>query len=185
MGYALAQAAAEAGARVILVSGPVALSVPPGCERLSAQSAQQMHDAVMQRISEVDIFIGCAAVSDYRPAVCEDQKIKKTDSDKLTLTLIKNPDILGDVGALADPPFTLGFAAETQQIKQYAQRKLAAKKLDMIAANDVSKQNIGFNSDNNALSVYWETGEAVLPVADKLHLARQLIELVAEKYKEK
>lgn len=185
MGYALAQAAAEAGARVILISGPVALNAPAGCERLSAQSAQQMHDAVMQRISEVDIFIGCAAVSDYRPAVCEDQKIKKTDSDKLTLTLIKNPDILGDVGALADPPFTLGFAAETQQIKQYAQRKLAAKKLDMIAANDVSKQNIGFNSDINALSVYWETGEAVLPVADKLHLARQLIELVAEKYKEK
>lgn len=185
MGYALAQAAAEAGARVILVSGPVALNAPPGCERISAQSAQQMHDAVMQRISGVDIFIGCAAVSDYRPAVCEDQKIKKTDSDKLTLTLIKNPDILGDVGALADPPFTLGFAAETQQIKQYAQRKLAAKKLDMIAANDVSKQNIGFNSDINALSVYWETGEAVLPVADKLHLARQLIELVAEKYKEK
>ncbi|ALT00112.1 bifunctional phosphopantothenoylcysteine decarboxylase/phosphopantothenate--cysteine ligase CoaBC [Lacimicrobium alkaliphilum] len=185
MGYALAQAAVEAGARVILVSGPVALNAPPGCERLSTQSAQQMHDAVMQRISEVDIFIGCAAVSDYRPAVCEDQKIKKTDSDKLTLTLIKNPDILGDVGALADPPFTLGFAAETQQIKQYAQRKLAAKKLDMIAANDVSKQNVGFNSDINALSVYWETGEAVLPVADKLHLARQLIELVAEKYKEK
>jgi phosphopantothenoylcysteine decarboxylase / phosphopantothenate---cysteine ligase len=185
MGYALAQAAAEAGARVILISGPVALNVPPGCEFISTQSAQQMYDAVMQRISEVDIFIGCAAVSDYRPAVCEDHKIKKTDSDKLTLTLIKNPDILGDVGALADPPFTLGFAAETQQVKQYAQRKLAAKKLDMIAANDVSEQNIGFNSDINALSVYWETGEAILPVADKLHLARQLIQLVAEKYKEK
>lgn len=185
MGYALAQAAAESGARVILVSGPVALSVPPGCERIPIQSAQQMHDAVMQQISEVDIFVGCAAVSDYRPAACEEQKIKKAGSDKLTLTLIKNPDILGDVAALPQPPFTLGFAAETQQVKEYAQRKLATKKLDMIAANDVSKQNIGFNSDMNALNVYWETGETSLPITDKLNLARQLLALVAAKYKEK
>ncbi|GGD77399.1 bifunctional phosphopantothenoylcysteine decarboxylase/phosphopantothenate--cysteine ligase CoaBC [Lacimicrobium alkaliphilum] len=185
MGYALAQAAVEAGAKVTLVSGPVSLDAPLGCERVLIQTAQQMHNAVTERIAKTDIFIGCAAVSDYRPSLCEEQKIKKTDKDKLTLTLVKNPDILGDVAALSHPPFTLGFAAETQQVKQYAQHKLVNKKLDMIAANDVSKQNIGFNSDMNALNVYWATGETSLPITDKLNLARQLLELVAAKYKEK
>ncbi|WP_088331446.1 bifunctional phosphopantothenoylcysteine decarboxylase/phosphopantothenate--cysteine ligase CoaBC [Lacimicrobium sp. SS2-24] len=184
MGYALAQAAAEAGAQVILVSGPVSLNAPDTCELRSVYSAEQMLDAVMQDISKVDIFIGCAAVSDYRPVASEAHKIKKTETDKLTLTLIKNPDILANVAALPAPPFTVGFAAETQKVKQYAQHKLAAKKLNMIAANDVSEKGIGFNSDSNALSVFWQKGETSLPVTDKLNLARQLVQLVAVKYKE-
>ncbi|GAB3038964.1 bifunctional phosphopantothenoylcysteine decarboxylase/phosphopantothenate--cysteine ligase CoaBC [Bowmanella dokdonensis] len=183
MGYALAHAAARMGAKVLLVSGPVNLPSPPGCERIMTDSALDMHQAVMQRVGEMDVFIGCAAVADYRPQQQAGQKIKKSQ-DKLTLTLVKNPDIVAEVASLANKPFTVGFAAETQDVAHYAKDKLARKKLDMIAANDVSKQNIGFNSEQNALSVYWPSGEALLPVSDKLTLAAQLLTLIEKQYKE-
>ncbi|GAA0343054.1 bifunctional phosphopantothenoylcysteine decarboxylase/phosphopantothenate--cysteine ligase CoaBC [Bowmanella denitrificans] len=184
MGYALAKAAQQLGAQVTLVSGPVALSTPFGCRRIDVQSAQQMHQAVMAEVANMDIFIGCAAVADYRPAQQVEQKIKK-NRDEMTLSLVKNPDILSDVAARPDRPFVVGFAAETQDMEHYARDKLSRKRLDMIAANDVSKQNIGFNSEQNALSVFWPSGETQLPLCDKHSLALQLLQVIAEQYKEK
>ncbi|WP_102798537.1 bifunctional phosphopantothenoylcysteine decarboxylase/phosphopantothenate--cysteine ligase CoaBC [Bowmanella denitrificans] len=184
MGYALAKAAQLLGAQVTLVSGPVALSTPFGCRRIDVQSAQQMHQAVMAEVANMDIFIGCAAVADYRPAQQVEQKIKK-NRDEMTLSLVKNPDILSDVAARPDRPFVVGFAAETQDMEHYARDKLSRKRLDMIAANDVSKQNIGFNSEQNALSVFWPSGETQLPLCDKHSLALQLLQVIAEQYKEK
>ena len=168
MGYAIARAAREAGAEVTLVSGPVALTTPAGVTRIDVESALQMHEAVMSRVGECDLFIGCAAVADYRPAQVAEQKIKKTgDNDQMQLTLVKNPDIIADVGALSDKPFTVGFAAETVDVEQYALDKLRRKRLDMIAANDVSRAGQGFNADDNALTVFWQGGQAALPLADK------------------
>lgn len=183
MGYALAIAAQELGATVTLVSGPVNLRAPANIQTVSVISAQQMYDAVMQTTHDCDIFIGCAAVADYRVQQKTLQKIKKTDSE-LTLTFIKNPDIIRDVAHLANAPFTLGFAAETQNLREYALDKLQRKKLNMIAANDVSDSTIGFNSEQNALTVFWSTGEKKLNVADKQLLARQLLQLIALEYSE-
>lgn len=183
MGYALAIAAQELGASVTLVSGPVNIPPPAKVHIISVSSAQQMHDAVMQTTHNCDIFIGCAAVADYRVQQKNQQKIKKSDSE-LTLTFIKNPDILSDVAHLENAPFTLGFAAETQNLREYALGKLQRKKLNMIAANDVSNNTIGFNSDQNALSVFWSKGEKKLEIADKQLLARQLMLLVAQRYSE-
>jgi phosphopantothenoylcysteine decarboxylase/phosphopantothenate--cysteine ligase len=183
MGYALAIAAQELGATVTLISGPVNLPTPAKIQAISVSSALQMYDAVMQTTQHCDIFIGCAAVADYRVQQKTNQKIKKSDSE-LTLTFIKNPDILYDVAHLANPPFTLGFAAETQNLREYALAKLQRKKLNMIAANDVSDSTIGFNSDQNALTIFWSKGEKKLDVADKPLLARQLMHLVAQRYTE-
>lgn len=179
MGYALATAALALGADVTLVSGPVAVSAPLAANLINVESAQQMHEAVMQTIDTADIFIGCAAVADYRPVNVVDQKIKK-DNNELTLTFTKNPDILADVAKLERAPFTVGFAAETQDVSFYAKGKLTRKNLDMIAANDVSDKSIGFNSDNNALTVFWKEGEKKLEVADKNQLAMQLMQLINE-----
>ena len=184
MGYALAGAARRLGAEVTIVSGPVVLNAPAGCRRIAVQSALDMHEAVMAEVTNADIFIGCAAVADYRPAQQVEQKIKKS-RDEMQLTLIKNPDILSDVAALPNRPFVVGFAAETQDLEHYARDKLNRKRLDMIAANDVSKQNIGFNSEQNALSVFWPSGETKLPESDKHSLALQLLGVIAEQYKEK
>lgn len=181
MGYALAQAALDLGAEVSLVSGPTNLDAPIGCQTTQIKSAEQMYQAVMEQVNRCDIFIGCAAVADYKVAEQVSQKIKK-DNDKLSLTFIKNPDILASVAALPSPPFTLGFAAETQHVDQYAQDKLRRKKLNMIAANDVSDHSIGFNSDQNALSVYWSDGEQRLPRNDKYNLACQLLTLLNQHY---
>ena len=173
-----------AGAEVTLVSGPVALATPAGVTRIDVESALQMHEAVMSRVGECDLFIGCAAVADYRPAQVAEQKIKKTgDNDQMQLTLVKNPDIIADVGALSDKPFTVGFAAETVDVEQYALDKLRRKRLDMIAANDVSRAGQGFNADDNALTVFWQGGQAALPLADKLTLARHLVALIARHYR--
>ncbi|TDF36449.1 bifunctional phosphopantothenoylcysteine decarboxylase/phosphopantothenate--cysteine ligase CoaBC [Alteromonadaceae bacterium M269] len=182
MGYAIAQAAASMGAKVSLVSGPVNLESPLGCERVDVSSAQQMLDAVEERVADCDIFIACAAVADYRTAEIVDQKIKKTKDDELTLTLVKNPDILATIASKTDAPFTVGFAAETQDVAHYAKGKLERKKLNMIAANDVSDKSIGFNSDNNALTVFWKDGEQALPLTDKQTLARNLLALVAQRF---
>jgi len=190
MGFAIAQAAAEQGAIVSLISGPVHLSTPQHCQRTDVETALQMQQAVMREISEQDVFIATAAVADYRSKQSQPQKIKKT-TDNLTISLIPNPDILKEVAALSNPPFTLGFAAETENVKDYALLKLKNKKLQMIAANQVgnneenqTKQDTGFNSEYNALHVLWNGGEAILEHARKTQLARQLITLLAKKYYE-
>ena len=182
MGYALAQAAAEMGAKVTLVSGPVNLATPLGVTRINVDSAQQMLEAVMGQVEQHDIFIGCAAVADYRIAAVADQKIKKS-AEQMQLALVRNPDILAAVAQHAIRPFTVGFAAETNDVEQYARGKLQRKKLDMIAANDVSIQGLGFNADSNALQVFWQDGSQQLPATDKLTLARQLLTLIEQQLK--
>ena len=181
LGYALANAAHALGANVTLISGPVNLPKPANLELADVLSAQQMHEAVMASISGCDIFIGCAAVADYKPTQKTDQKIKKNDKE-LTLTFTKNPDILSDVAHLSNPPFTVGFAAETQKVSEYAKDKLRRKKLNMIAANDVSVPGLGFNSEQNALHVFWPEGEKNLGLADKTELAMQLMLLITQQY---
>ncbi len=184
MGYAIAAAAAAAGARVELISGPVTLPAPAECNLHSVVSAQDMHRAVMQNIEKADIFIATAAVADYRPKQVASQKIKKNNNE-LTLTFVKNPDILKDVACLTHAPFTVGFAAESENVEAYARKKLATKKLAMIAANDISAQGLGFNSDRNALHVIWNEGEIKLPPDSKAALAQSLIALIAEHYNKK
>jgi len=181
MGYAVAEAAAEAGATVTLVSGPTALAEPDRVETVRVTSAQEMHDAVHARIAEIDIFIGVAAVADYRPVVSAPEKLKKS-SDRLTLELIRNPDILASVAALSRQPFTVGFAAETQELESNARRKLEAKHLDLVAANRVGIPDAGFESDNNALLVVDHDGSVELPMQPKSKLARALIQLIAERF---
>ena len=181
MGFAIAQAAAAASARVTLVSGPVNLPTPAEVERIDVTSAQKMYDAVMGRAIQADIFIATAAVADYRPAVRVEQKIKK-DRETLTLELERNPDILATVAALDHGPFTVGFAAETQNVLEYAEDKRCRKKLDMIAANQVGIPGSGFESEQNTLHVLWEGGEKILPLADKIQLGHELIALIAERY---
>ncbi len=183
MGFAIADAAAKLGAKVTLVSGPVNQPTPTLVERINVESAVDMHQAVMLAAPEHDVFISCAAVADYRAESVAEQKIKKTgDSDTLTITMVKNPDIVASVAALKqNRPFTVGFAAETQNVQQYALSKLNAKNLDMICANDVSIAGQGFNSDDNALTVYWQQGEQTLPLASKSELARSLMLLINDK----
>ncbi|MDU0353451.1 bifunctional phosphopantothenoylcysteine decarboxylase/phosphopantothenate--cysteine ligase CoaBC [Paraglaciecola aquimarina] len=183
MGYALAKASQQLGAKVTLISGPVDLTPPENVKTILVSSAQDMHNTVMQNIKDSDIFVACAAVADYRPKQNATQKIKKSEQE-LTLTFVKNPDILSDVAHLPDPPFTVGFAAETQNLREYALGKLSRKKLNMIAANDVSNKTIGFNSEQNALTVFWPKGEKQLNIADKNLLATQLMKIVAEKFEE-
>ncbi|MDO6423929.1 bifunctional phosphopantothenoylcysteine decarboxylase/phosphopantothenate--cysteine ligase CoaBC [Saccharophagus degradans] len=153
MGYALAQAMAEAGAHTILVSGPTQLPVPERVTRISVESALEMAAQVETSVEGADVFIGAAAVADYRPANVAQQKLKKTEGMSNTIELVENPDIIRAVAERADRPVTVGFAAETKDVQQYAASKLHTKKLDMIIANDVSQAGIGFNSDNNAVWV--------------------------------
>ena len=182
MGFALAAACVEAGAIVTLVSGPVHLATPERVSRVDVSSAQHMFDAVMARVCDCDIFIGTAAVADYTPVECAAQKIKKTDGDELVIRLRKNPDIIGSVAARQNKPFTVGFAAETNDVISYGRDKLVRKKLDMIVTNDVSDARIGFNSDQNAVTVIWHDGDRTLPVASKSTIARQLVALIAKKF---
>ncbi len=183
MGFAVAEAAAAAGARVVLVSGPVMLKTPAGVERIDVESAVEMREAVMERAHQADIFIATAAVADYRAANPAEQKIKKT-RDALTLELVRNPDILAEVAALrSHRPFTVGFAAETHDVLRYAEDKRRRKNLDLIAANQVGVEGSGFESEQNELHVLWEGGERVLPLADKTLLGQQLMALIAERYR--
>ncbi len=183
MGYAIAEAAIEAGATVTLVSGPTVLAAPEVATLESVESTEDMLNAVMKHIENVDVFISTAAVADYSVNLKSDHKIKKSDQD-LTLTLAKTPDILASVAGLQVPIFTVGFAAETEQLEQYAKAKLINKQLDMIAANLVGN-GLGFDSDENELQVYWHGGEQLLPRTNKTRLARQLIELIAQKLEQK
>ncbi|WP_394130765.1 bifunctional phosphopantothenoylcysteine decarboxylase/phosphopantothenate--cysteine ligase CoaBC [Shewanella maritima] len=180
MGFALAAAAAELGAEVTLVAGPVNLPTPFGVERIDVEAAEHMLNAVMDNVTEQDIFIGCAAVADYKVAQVATQKIKKS-AEEMQLALSRNPDILASVSSLQDKPFTVGFAAETNDVEQYARGKLQRKNLDMIAANDVSIAGLGFNADQNALQVFWQDGGQALPATDKLTLAKQLMALIHQR----
>ena len=183
MGYAVAVAAAEAGARVSLVSGPTALPAPPGVERIDVTSAEEMYTEVMARAARCHIFIAAAAVGDYRPARCAEQKIKKEDGPA-TLDLARTPDIAAGVAAMDGGPFTVGFAAETESVQAHAQDKLERKGLDMIAANRVGLPDRGFASERNALSVLWrDGGSRELGLASKAEIARSLMALVAERYR--
>jgi len=180
MGYSIARAAAAQGAEVILISGPVNLPAPPGVEVRNVMTAQEMYDATHDCMGVADIFIGAAAVADYRPADLKVQKIKKND-ESMTIDLVRCPDILASVAALDAGPFTVGFAAETEKVDEYARSKLEKKNLDMIIANRVG-DDCGFDSDDNAVSVFWNQGEKRFPKAQKSELARDLIELVAQRY---
>ena len=181
MGYALAGALRDIGAQVTLVSGPVALARPAGINTVLVESADEMYDAVMACVAEHDIFVACAAVSDYRVDSIAEQKIKKS-SDLLSLTLQPNRDILASVSALASRPFCVGFAAETQALERYALAKLEKKNLDMIAANQVGIDAGGFDSDDNQLEVFWPGGRQSISYAPKLVIAAQLTDLIAERY---
>lgn len=188
MGYALAEAAREAGAAVTLISGPCHLTTPERVQRIDVETAVQMHRAVFEQLPQCDIFIGAAAVADYRPLDLHAQKLKKDHAD-LSLALTRNPDILSDVAHAPNRPFVVGFAAETENLETNAREKLARKKLDMIAANLVGhheneKQDIGFNSEYNALHVFWTDGAASLELARKSALARQLIQLITTHYQQ-
>ncbi len=183
MGYAVARAAMESGADVMLVSGPVALEPPDRIQVVEVVSARQMREAVLADVSLFDIFISAAAVADYRCVETAGQKIKKEDAG-MALQLKKTPDILFEVSSLSSPPFTVGFAAETESLAANAKQKLMNKKLDMIAANQVG-DGVGFDSEFNALDVYWPGGSQFLETAPKEKLARQLMELIVKRYREK
>jgi phosphopantothenoylcysteine decarboxylase/phosphopantothenate--cysteine ligase len=187
-GYALALAAIEAGARVTLISGPTNINTPDRATVVAVQSADEMLEAVMSSISDADIFIGVAAVADYKPVSVENQKIKKSAGSALTLNLVQNQDILKTVANLENRPFTVGFAAETENVIEYARTKLTAKNLDMIIANNVADTSIGFNSDHNETTIITRTitgtTEAQQPKMSKENLSRKLIELIAEQIAE-
>lgn len=180
MGYALAQAAAEAGAKTILISGPTQLQVPARVTMLAVTSAEEMYQASLAQGADCDLFIAAAAVADYRPAAPAVQKIKK-NADELTLRLVKNPDIVASVAALQPRPFTVGFAAESEDLVTHAHAKLIRKNLDLVIANNIAEQGIGFNSDDNAVTLVDHSGEHVLSQRSKQQLARELIAMLAKK----
>ncbi len=181
MGFALAQAAAEAGAKVTLIAGPVALATPERVERIDVISARDMLVAVEQRLPFASVFIASAAVADFRPQQVIDSKIKKIDQENtMTLALVKNPDILAKVAASDNAPFSVGFAAETDNVVAHARAKLQRKGIDMIIANDVSREDIGFGSDVNEVTVIGQQRDLVIEKCDKQQLARRLISVIAE-----
>lgn len=174
MGFAIASAAQQLGADVSIIAGPVNLATPQGCNKIAVTSAIEMHQQALALAPVSDVFVACAAVADYRIDHIADEKIKKSQ-DTMQLNLIKNPDIVADVAAMKNKPFTVGFAAETQDVEHYARDKLARKNLDMIAANNVAAAGQGFNSDDNALTVFTKNDEKVLPLMSKNELAKQLV----------
>lgn len=180
MGYALAAAVREAGADVILVSGPVIIPRPAHVDVVDVESAEEMYGAVHERVGEADIFIGVAAVSDYRSENIEAEKIKKS-GDGLSLDLVQSRDILASVAALEERPFTVGFAAETEKLREHALAKMKRKRLDMIVANLVGRDK-AFQSDRNAVEVFWPGDMQSLPEADKHSLARGIVELIVQRY---
>jgi phosphopantothenoylcysteine decarboxylase/phosphopantothenate--cysteine ligase len=182
MGFAMALALQEAGASVILVSGPVTLPTPEGVRRIDVESAEQMYDAVRRELPGTAIFVGTAAVADYRPTCCADQKIKKK-TETLSLDMIRTADILAHVSRGPNRPFVVGFAAETTAVEQHARAKLLSKDLDMIAANEVGHTK-AFDCDENALLVLWKDGRRELPSASKQQLARALTGVIVERYLE-
>ncbi len=182
MGFAIAQAASARGAKVTLIAGPVSLATPEGVERINVTSALDMYERVHQSIAQQDIFIGCAAVADYRAKTVAENKIKK-QGDEISITLVKNPDIVASVGQLKqNRPYVVGFAAETQNVEEYAQQKRLQKQLDLICANDVSLADNGFNSDNNALHLFDADGDVRLPHCSKIELSHHLLDEILQRY---
>ncbi|WP_167455989.1 bifunctional phosphopantothenoylcysteine decarboxylase/phosphopantothenate--cysteine ligase CoaBC [Buttiauxella izardii] len=185
MGYAIAAAAAARGANVTLISGPVSLPTPAWVKRVDVTTALEMEAAVQQHVQEQQIFVGCAAVADYRAASVAEEKIKK-QGDEITIKMVKNPDIVAGVAALlAHRPYVVGFAAETNNVEEYAQQKRLSKNLDLICANDVSQAGQGFNSENNALHLFWQDGDKVLPLERKELLGHLLLNEIVTRYDEK
>lgn len=183
MGFAIAEAFAKRGAKVTLIAGPVNLTASSNIHRINVTSAQEMWQAALESAVKNHIFIGCAAVADYRIADIADQKIKKS-AEEMTLKLVKNPDIIADVAHLTEKrPFTVGFAAETQNVADYAKDKLTRKNLDMICANDVSGGQV-FGQDHNTLHLFWKHGEKALPQADKNTLAEALVSEIMVRYRQ-
>jgi phosphopantothenoylcysteine decarboxylase / phosphopantothenate---cysteine ligase len=183
MGYAVARAAAEAGASVTLVSGPVHLVTPRDVIRVDVETAAEMHAAVMKRVKQAQVFIAAAAVADYSPKRAAAQKIKKKGAS-LEVKLVRTADILAEVAALKSPPYTVGFAAETERLESHAREKLGKKGLDLLAANLVGKGK-GFDQDDNAVTLYWKDGKRELHTAPKLEIARQLVQVIGQRYKKK
>jgi len=184
-GYALAEAAVEAGASVTLVSGPTSLGPPERVNCIQVESAREMLAAVLAHTSGADIFIGVAAVADYRPAAAAEQKMKKQDEAGMTLQLVQNPDILKTVAQQENRPFTVGFAAETEKLIEHATAKLHRKQLDMIIANNVANRDIGFNADDNETVIITTGATVTLEKMSKTSLARHLIQAIATAASEK
>lgn len=182
MGYALARACAEAGAHTTLISGPTNLPCPDHCKRIDVESAEQMHAAALDQMGHCDLFIAAAAVADYRPLNIAEQKIKKqADSETMTIELVKNPDIVATIANHEKRPFTVGFAAETQNLEAYARGKLERKNLDLVIANDVSDPEIGFNSEENQVILIDKMGEFTPPRLSKEKLARLLVQEISQR----
>jgi phosphopantothenoylcysteine decarboxylase/phosphopantothenate--cysteine ligase len=180
MGYALAEAAVEAGAQVTLVSGPVNIEPPARCNLVSVKTAEEMHEAVMHHIKKKDIYIGTAAVADYSPTKVEGSKIKKDRSNSpLVLEMKENKDILKEVSELEDKPYMVGFAAETDDLLENARKKLETKKLDLIIANDVSDKSIGFDSNENEVTLITSSGELLLDRDSKKKIAKKILEFIS------
>ncbi|MDC8013145.1 bifunctional phosphopantothenoylcysteine decarboxylase/phosphopantothenate--cysteine ligase CoaBC [Tahibacter soli] len=184
MGFAVAEAAAEQGANVTLVAGPVHLSTPRGVRRIDVRSAREMHAAVLSAAAQADIYIAAAAVGDFRPSEIAAHKIKKQGDGGLSLVLTQNPDILADIAGLARRPFLVGFAAETENLEAYARAKLERKRLDLVAANRVGN-GLGFETDENAITLISADGAEQLPTAPKCELARDLVGRIAARYRAK
>ena len=177
MGYALAETCQSQGASVKLISGPVALDCPVGVERINVTSAQDMYDASIKELNNrCDIFIASAAVADYRAKTVNSQKMKKQSDDDLTIALCQNPDIVASVSEHSNRPFVVGFAAETNDVLDYAQKKLAKKNLDMIVANDVSQSGIGFNSDENEVYILTKSDQTKLDQSSKQRIAQGIVD---------
>jgi len=182
MGFALAEAAVEAGASVTLIAGPVVLPTPEHVQRIDVESAEQMYAAALESLTACDVFIASAAVADYRPSQPAKQKIKK-QGEILQIELVRNPDIVASVAGHDLRPFTVGFAAETEKLLEHGRKKLINKQLDLVIANDVSDQNIGFNSEENQVTLIWPDRDISLPLMSKQQLARALVIEIAGRYK--
>jgi len=181
MGFAVAAAARDAGADVVLVTGPVALPTPPAVRRVDVETAEELYKKVHDEIDGSHIFVACAAVADYRPREAADRKIKRSAAE-MELSLVRSPDTLASIAALARAPFTVGFAAETHDVATHARDKLERKRIDMIAANQVGR-DCGFDRETNELTVFWPGGELALGEGTKGQLARRLVEVIAERYR--
>jgi phosphopantothenoylcysteine decarboxylase/phosphopantothenate--cysteine ligase len=181
MGFAVAAAARDAGADVVLVTGPVALPTPPAVRRVDVETAEELYKKVHDEIDGSHIFVACAAVADYRPREAADRKIKRSAAE-MELSLVRSPDTLASIAALPRAPFTVGFAAETHDVATHARDKLERKRIDMIAANQVGR-DCGFDRETNALTVFWPGGELALGEGTKNQLARRLVEIIAERYR--
>jgi len=181
MGFAVAAAARDAGADVVLVTGPVALPTPPAVRRVDVETAEELYKKVHDEIGGAHIFVACAAVADYRPREAADRKIKRSAAE-MELALVRSPDTLASVAALPHAPFTVGFAAETHDVATHARGKLERKRIDMIAANQVGR-DCGFDRETNELTVFWPGGEVALGEGTKSQLARRLVEIIGERYR--